>query len=778
MKQLTKPQYLIAIMAVLLITVSVVWLWVGTLHSNYHKANPNDTLHLGRVTKTSISSNPLSGEARQLEAKRLANWKENFPWKPTHNPALIFDASQPYNYLLTYDISKVTQEENRRIHRLWERRGQTESSIGRSHWFLRGFFEDDIRFTPQFEKFYQILKEHDRGHNPAMVGESFHAFRLYYEAVVEHEPDEYFPSDESRAPKGRFGYMTWADRVEGTLGSLRWHLSHWDWLRPRFATAAGKAEVESLISRLVTEIPEMDDLPKNIRNYLVGINKESPQYQALVNGEEQLLTPYVGWYQESAMLEAELDGQFRIHDASVWTFIQRDPESNPPARVELGRLVDHWGEPVEQCDSLKVSIINGENELIPVEVDADGFITIPTPEEIKRLRKNGGSHKAGPDEPSIVIQRMIAMDPKARRAEAERLAHWKTNFPWKPTHDPNLTFDPSQPYLYLHGVSGSHLTPEKKVEMRRQWKRRSQTEWGIGPNHAYLKKFFEDENRFTSSFETFCNILKEHDRGHNPVMVGKCFHAFRQYYHAAFEHEPDEYFIRDGKRVSSSMFGFVTCGEEAETQLRRLRRMLCEDAWLKPEFSTETGKIEMEGLITRLLKEIKGLDELPTEVMSYVGSLHNDSPEFEALMNGEDKLLSPYIGWYQECALKEVEEDRKIRIKYDATDPAINDDPNWSPPRRVRKGQLEDGRGNPVGNFEGLQGTMINCVNEAVPLAVDEKGRVTIPSPSEVKVMRQEGRIRDASRDEIDRSARFLTELGNQAQQGSSEQSVNYEDFQ
>lgn len=62
--------------------------------------------------------------------------------------------------------------------------------------------------------------------------------------------------------------------------------------------------------------------------------------------------------------------------------------------------------------------------------------------------------------------------------------------------------------------------------------------------------------------------------------------------------------------------------------------MLCEDAWLKPEFSTETGKIEMEGLITRLLKEIKGLDELPTEVMSYVGSLHSDSPEFEALMNG------------------------------------------------------------------------------------------------------------------------------------------------
>lgn len=234
MKQLTKPHYLIAIMAVLLITVSVVWLWVGTFHSNYHKALPSETLHLGQVTKTSISSNPLSGEARQLEAKRLANWKENFPWKPIHDPTLIFDASQPYNYLLTYDISKVTQEENRRIHRLWERRGQTESSIGRSHWFLRGFFKDDIRFTPQFQKFYQILKEHGRGHNPAMVGESFQAFRFYFEAVIKHEPDEYFPSDESRAPKGRFGYMTWADRVEGTLGSLRWHLSHWDWLRPLY----------------------------------------------------------------------------------------------------------------------------------------------------------------------------------------------------------------------------------------------------------------------------------------------------------------------------------------------------------------------------------------------------------------------------------------------------------------------------------------------------------------------------------------------------------------
>ena len=109
MKQLTKPQYLIAIMAVLLITVSVVWLWVGAFHSNYHKAFPNETLHLGRVSKTSISSSPFTEEARQVDAERLANWKANFPWKPTHDPVLIFDASQPYNYLLTYDVSKMSQ---------------------------------------------------------------------------------------------------------------------------------------------------------------------------------------------------------------------------------------------------------------------------------------------------------------------------------------------------------------------------------------------------------------------------------------------------------------------------------------------------------------------------------------------------------------------------------------------------------------------------------------------------------------------------------------------
>lgn len=73
---------------------------------------------------------------------------------------------------------------------------------------------------------------------------------------------------------------------------------------------------------------------------------------------------------------------------------------------------------------------------------------------------------------------------------------------------------------------------------------------------------------------------------------------------------------------------------------------------------------------------------------------------------------------------------------------------------------------------------MVNRVNEAVPLTVDQKGRVTIPSPSEVEVMRQQGRIRDASMDEIDRFARFLTELGKQAQQGSSKPTVNYEDFE
>lgn len=156
MRRLPKPLYLTTILAVSFVAAAVAWLWVTTEHSGQMKRGFNDTVYLSKVTGASTASGPSDKEAGQVEAERLANWKEKFPWKPTHDPLLIFDASQPYNYLLTYDVSKVTQEENIRIHRLW------------------------------------------------------------------------------------------------------------DWLRSRFTTEAGKAEMESLINRLVVEIPDMDDLPKNI----------------------------------------------------------------------------------------------------------------------------------------------------------------------------------------------------------------------------------------------------------------------------------------------------------------------------------------------------------------------------------------------------------------------------------------------------------------------------------------------------------------------------------
>ena len=58
-------------------------------------------------------------------------------------------------------------------------------------------------------------------------------------------------------------------------------------------------------------------------------------------------------------------------------------------------------------------------------------------------------------------------------------------------------------------------------------------------------------------FEKFYRILNEHDRGHNPVMVGESFWAFRQYYHAAFENDPDDFVLRDGKKIRKGLFSYL-----------------------------------------------------------------------------------------------------------------------------------------------------------------------------------------------------------------------------
>ena len=103
-------------------------------------------------------------EVDPAEAERLANWKANFPYKPTTDPDVV-----------------VTEE-------MFEK-GYGYTPIFRNPGYMRHFFENETRFTAQFEQLYRILEEHGRGDNPMATGDIFECLRWYH-ADRKRDPEE------------------------------------------------------------------------------------------------------------------------------------------------------------------------------------------------------------------------------------------------------------------------------------------------------------------------------------------------------------------------------------------------------------------------------------------------------------------------------------------------------------------------------------------------------------------------------------------------------------
>ncbi len=346
------------------------------------------------------------------------------------------------------------------------------------------------------------------------------------------------------------------------------------------------------------------------------------------------------------------------------------------------------------------------------------------------------------DRAATAMDRMmnpVSIKEKAAELEARRLAHWKANFPWKPTHDPNVQFDPD-----LHLTWHINHMEASEEEMRR-WKARERTNTQIyaGANHRKLKRFFEDEIRFTRQFEQCYRILKEHGRGHNPVQVLEVFEALRDYQYTT-QFDPEEELPKE-KQWS----GEVTWGDRAEQFYEYLMGDLNNSgAWLNARYASEAGKAEAIGIRDRLIREVKGMNELPERIMEYANSgsgFTKESAEGQALINGEEELLVPYVGWYRESQEYWGEQTRQFRISYEEGDPSLKAvAPELFPPVAVKNNQLVDKDGDPVKWREGLDVTLINERGEVVPVIVEKDGTVSLPKPAEVAAMREQGKIEPA----------------------------------
>ena len=367
-----------------------------------HKMTPEEREVLRKKEKAlryrkAFVPQQLQEKSAKEEAKRLANWKANFPWKPTHDPAHKFiperhlidlrnDQSDPSDLMGQFPDYNMARRED--IH------------AGDYHMRLKKFFEDESRFSRQFQQVYEILNEEGRGHNPAIAIRIFRSLLRYKHALT-------LPEDWQDPLFGK----SREQEVEFYYNSMRGWLSDLEWLNPDYSTEEGKSEAERIRDRLVNEVQGMEELPRDVIEYATrtGLDSNDPEVHGLLSGEEEMLVPYKGWYEEAQGFYANQRYQFKRSieegDPSLKALM---PELFPPVKIKNGVLVDKDGHPVKHFEGANYRIINHKHESFPMPVNEDGTIRLPTPEEIEQLRAEGEVRQLPPGEAILGIDPYLA----------------------------------------------------------------------------------------------------------------------------------------------------------------------------------------------------------------------------------------------------------------------------------------------------------------------------------------------------------------------------------
>ncbi len=306
-------------------------------------------------------------KAAKLEAKRLAEWKANFPWKPTHDVALKFN---PRKHIGGFPRGAPIRMRN-----------HEDLEAANYHLRLKNFFEDEDRFLPQFQQVYEILNEHERGHNPALIPGIFHDLLCYKQTLALLE--DWRPREEERNRE---------QLLELYYGSMLGRLSESEWLNMEFLTEEGKEEARQIRDCLIHEVQGTEELPRDTMEYGIsgGLDSNSPEAQGLLSGEEEMLVPYEGWYEKAPEFYANQRYQFKRSmeegDLSLKALM---PELFPPVSIRNGVLVDKDGHPIKHDESANYRIINHQHESFLMPINEDGTIRWPTPEEMEPMRAKG-----------------------------------------------------------------------------------------------------------------------------------------------------------------------------------------------------------------------------------------------------------------------------------------------------------------------------------------------------------------------------------------------------
>ena len=263
------------------------------------------------------------------EAERLTNWKANFPYKPTTDPDVV-----------------ITQE-------MLE---DGDPTVEYNHMFLRSFFESEARFTAQFEQLHGILEEYGRGDNPVAAGSIFDSLRQYHRHLQkDHE------GQSSTYSYGLERYRTNAEVAEMFKEAIVYCLhAERMWPDREFMP---EDEAIALRDRIVNEIQGMDKMPDP------GFSSSNGYREELEEGFSPLvISP--GW-------QAAYD---------EWSHRMRNPE------VGVGEdnvLLANGNPFVYDEKEHTAALVTPDGIEVPLHLDDNGNVIIPTPSEIEEMIENG-----------------------------------------------------------------------------------------------------------------------------------------------------------------------------------------------------------------------------------------------------------------------------------------------------------------------------------------------------------------------------------------------------
>ena len=285
------------------------------------------------------------------EAERLANWKANFPYQPTTDPDVV----------MTEETIKVT----------------SPSSPAGIHGYLKEFFQNEMRFTSQFEQLYHILEGHGRGDNPVATGKIFNCLWSYHH-YSQKDPDE--PSEWYSLLKGR--HETNGEKAESFFESIVYQLhAERRWPDREFMP---EDEAMAIRDRIIDEVQGMEEIPESTFAYFAY----KDDLDLKVGDSPLVIRP--GWQKAYD----EWDRR--------WLEIESEERRNRVMNVGEGNLLMANGRPVisAEGDGFVAYITASDGYRVPLSRGDNGEVIIPTPAEIEEMKANGEGKWVELPEPS------------------------------------------------------------------------------------------------------------------------------------------------------------------------------------------------------------------------------------------------------------------------------------------------------------------------------------------------------------------------------------------